>query len=136
MSFVSCANKPLADARGSVRSHRITIRFVSAILLGGIFVAGLFAQGGQVVRGRVKDAQGGVIANAQVHLFRRDTGVSWNAVTNKAGEYRFDGVASGSFVLEVQKQGFRSATLDIQLERAGSKPFDVVLGVAGVNQTV
>lgn len=84
------------------------------------------------ISGRVKDAQGGAIADAQVRLFRQDSSAPLSTVSGAAGEYHFDNVIAGELVIEVQKDGFRSATLETQ---AGRK-IDVTLEVAGVNESV
>src|ERR1019366_6840892 len=95
----------------------------------------LSAQSRPGISGHVRDTSGGAVGNAKLSLFRQDTGVSSNTATGPGGEYRFDGVAPGALVLEIQKEGFRTATINVAFE-GSVRPVDVTLEVAGVNQTV
>ncbi len=100
------------------------------------FTCLLKAQSKSGVIGYVKDAQGALVSGTQLRLFRQDTGSSLTAVSDSTGRYRFENVAPGEFVLEAQKDGFRSATINVQLGRDVQQALDIKLQVAGVNQTV
>ncbi len=90
----------------------------------------LSAQTKSVLSGRVKDVQGGVVAGARIDLFRHDTGESIGTESNATGEYLFNEVAPGSLVIEVQKEGFRTASLNVTIDRDSSRQLDVTLGLA------
>lgn len=85
--------------------------------------------------GRITDAQGGVVSQAQVRLLRQDGNIAAGAVTNTVGEYRMEGLAPGNYVLAVERDQFRSVTLNIRIAEPGERR-DVELEVAGVNQSV
>src|SRR5882672_6715141 len=104
----------------------LLLAFVSAHLL---------AQSPATLSGRVRDAQGAPIPGAALRLFRQDTNTSFAAATERSGEYRFERLEPGSFVLEVSKDGFRTTTLALAVHRE-SMSADVTLEVAGVNQSV
>lgn len=115
-------------------TRRLSIRLIPLVL--AIFAAALPAQTGSGLAGRVIDAQGAAVPNARARLYRVDTTTSLNATTDATGEYRFEGVAPGALLLEVQKEGFRTKTAQVQIEPGSVKHFDVALDVAGVNETV
>ena len=96
----------------------------------------LSAQTKSGISGHIRDARGGTVADAALHLYRQDTGASLGTASDTAGEYQFDDVPPGALLLEVQKDGFRTATLNVNVGRNGMQQFDVTLEVAGVNQTV
>lgn len=111
-------------------------RAAGAFILVAVTLPALHAQTGSTLEGHVRDRQGGAIANARLRLFREDAGVSQNAFSTAEGRYRFDDIAPGALVLEVQKEGFRTATLTVQVEVRKTSRLDVTLDVSGVNQTV
>lgn len=113
------------------------VRHIEAWLLAiGIFVFPLTAETKFEIFGRVQDTQGGAIGAAEVRLFHQSSGASETALTDSAGEYRFSDVAPGAALIEIQKDGFRTATVNLPIERAGQQRADIKLEVAGVNQTV
>ena len=59
-----------------------------------------------------------------------------SAVTTTAGEYRIEGITPGSYVLAVERDQFRSVTLNIRITAGQPARQDVKLEVAGVNQSV
>ena len=85
----------------------------------------------QALTGRVTDAQGAVIVGAEVRAHREDGAAAQRTTTDATGSFRFDALAAGSFVIEIEAPGFRQqvqirtltdgrpATLDVQLEVAG-----------------
>jgi vitamin B12 transporter len=108
-----------------------------ALVLGlAAFACLLHAQSKSGVSGYVRDAQGGWVSGAELRLFRQDTDFSRTATSDSSGKYIFENVAAGPLVLEIQKNGFRSATMNVQVERDAPQALDIRLEVAGVNQTV
>jgi vitamin B12 transporter len=86
--------------------------------------------------GRITDAQGGAVAQAQVRVLRQDGNATASAATTTAGEYRIEGITPGSYVLAVERDQFRSVTLNIRITAGQPARQDVKLEVAGVNQSV
>jgi Carboxypeptidase regulatory-like domain len=58
--------------------------------------------------GKVQDTQGGVVVKAHVDAANQDTGLKRTAVTNSQGEYRFDFLPPGSYMIQVTSAGFRT----------------------------
>ena len=97
----------------------IAVLFV-LVLVSGVALHGQTAVG--EVNGVVTDAQGAVVADAAVKLTNQATKIASTRATNGSGGFTFVNVQPGSYVLSVEKQGFKKTDVS---------PFDV-----GVNQTV
>lgn len=106
------------------------------LLLLACFASSLIAQEGTTLRGRVADPQGATIPDARVRLYRHDTGVALQTRSNSQGEYTFERVTPGSFLLEVEKEGFQTATTNVSVPPATPSGGDVTLRVAGVAESV
>ena len=108
------------------------IRMLSVL----VFLAvSLHAQNGAVLSGTVKDIQGNVIPEAQLKLYRHDTGAMLRGETDGQGDYRFEKLATGVFVLEVEKDKFRGSTTTVRIDSTTAKA-DITLDVAGVSDSV
>ncbi len=70
----------------------------------------LIAPAGVSLSGRVTDAQGGAVADANVRVGREDGTSTRHAVTNGSGEYRVDDLTPGVFIVEIERAGFRRRT--------------------------
>jgi iron complex outermembrane receptor protein len=115
---------------------KCSLKFTHFLFAVSISAAMLFAQSADGLSGQVTDSQGGAVSDARVTLFRQDTALPQTVRTDKSGEYRFTAVTPGNLLLEVKKEGFRTTTLNIALQRGAAKHQDVMLQVAGVNQSV
>jgi hypothetical protein len=68
------------------------------------------------VQGTVTDPSGGAVANATIELTNTDSKVQRNTTTDSQGEYRFQFLAPGTYILSVSASGFaRFARKDLQL---------------------
>lgn len=98
--------------------------------------SGILCQETSTLSGVVKDQQGSAVPQARIRLFREGAGTVLRTITTNIGEYRFNAVVAGSFILEVEGDGFAAHTLPVQVNRGEQKTQDIVLDVAGVNQSV
>ena len=100
-------------------------------------------QGG--LRGAVRDANGAVIAGAELTLTNTETNVARSAVANGEGEYAFANVLPGSYKLTVAKSGYKKyenpsvrigtqefITLDVGLEVGQTTEFVTISSDAPV----
>jgi vitamin B12 transporter len=97
------------------------------------------AQAQLVLRGTVIDPDGAAVPDARLLLYRTDVSGRWTAATDAAGEYRFERLQAGRYILEVEKRGFGRLSQSVVLpEDAGVKEevADVELRVEGVPQSV
>ena len=106
------------------------------ILAASLFAASLYAEGGITLRGVVKDPQSKSVDGAQIRLFRLETGASVQTSSDREGRYVFERLAAGSFLLQVDKESFQSQTRNVELKEGGAVSADIVLSVAGVNDSV
>ena len=100
-----------------------------------LWVAPALAQA-PALTGRVTDAQGAVIVGAEVRAHREDGAAAQRTTTDFSGSFRFDALAAGSFVIEIEAPGFRQQVQLLTL--AGDRPgtLDVQLDVAGVDEGI
>lgn len=74
------------------------------------FILLAFTSIAQNIKGLVKDAEGKPLANASVSLLSaKDSSVTKLAVTNAAGEYRFDNIKAGRYLINSSYVGFAPA---------------------------
>jgi hypothetical protein len=92
-----------------------------------------YAQTG--LHGIVKDPQGRPIAEVQVRLFSKEDALS-NTQTSDSGAYRFDATPDGMLLLEARKEGFRTAAVNVEVQRGSMKEVNIALELAGVNQSI
>lgn len=57
------------------------------------------------VSGQVADTSGGVVGGAEVRLYSRDSAFQRTTRSSAAGEYRFEGLPDGEFILEARTSG-------------------------------
>ncbi len=89
---------------------------LTGMLFAILMTASLFAQSGtSAVSGTVTDAQGSVIAGANITLTNPEKGFTRTSITNDNGSYNFPSIAPGTYKIEFEKQGFKkSVKSDIQ----------------------
>lgn len=93
--------------------------------------------GGSTVRGSVTDAQGNVVTGATVNLTNPEKNFSRTQSTNQDGVYVFTAIPPGTYKLDVEAPGFKTASasglvalVDTPIVR------DVQLEVGAVSETV
>jgi iron complex outermembrane receptor protein len=92
---------------------------------------------GQSISGLVKDPQGAVVPTAVVTLTARYNTAAASSVTDSSGQYRFDHVFPGSYLLEASAAGFqRSGPRLVPVQKADQVNVDFELGVAAVETNV
>src|SRR5215468_3546871 len=89
------------------------------------------------ITGVVRDAQGAVVAGANVKLSNPATGQERTIVSDASGEFNFPQLALGSFQLTVTKEGFRTTIInDIVTAQGQVNNLDPVLTIGTVNSQV
>ena len=130
---------------------RRTVKQLSAtIFVLALLTITVHAQsGGSTVRGTVKDSQGNVIAGATVTLTNPEKNLTRTQSTNQEGVYLFTAIAPGTYKLDVEAPGFKTASAsglvalidtptvrDVQLEvGAVSERVDITSGVENAVNT-
>jgi len=103
-----------------------------------LFAVATHAQsGGSTVRGTVRDPQGNVVAGATVNLTNPERNFSRTQSTNQDGIYIFNAIPPGTYKLDVEATGFKTASasgiaalVDTPIVR------DVQLEIGAVSETV
>jgi iron complex outermembrane receptor protein len=87
------------------------------------------------VKGTVTDPDGAAVTDARVYLYRVDTNSRSSTATGPQGNYSFDSLLPGRFVVEVEKEGFQKVTRAVDLS-SQPETVNIQLGLAGVSQSV
>ncbi len=96
----------------------------------------LAAQDNTGIRGRVEDPQGRTLPDAQIRLYRQDTGAAISGTTSDAGGFEFPDLEPGAFLVEVGREGFQTSTTPVDVRRGKLESVNITLHLAGVNQRV
>lgn len=89
------------------------------------------------VAGTVTDPSGSIVAGANVRLKNEDTSVSFEAMSNETGQYRYLFVNPGSYTLSAETPGFRTFVREhIELHVSQSATIDIVLQLGSQAETV
>lgn len=98
----------------------------------------VFAQTTTGVSGRVIDPQGAAVPGATLTLYERARpSERLSTISNERGEYRFERLASGEYILETAAAGFaRAAARVLRIESNMNPTIDVQLELAGVREEV
>src|SRR5215468_11948493 len=97
----------------SVKNLSVVRMVTSAVLLWLVWCSVADAQlfPGRIT-GVVRDAQGAVVAGANVKLSNPATGQERSIVSDANGEFNFSQLALGTFQLTVTKEGFRTTIIN------------------------
>ncbi len=89
------------------------------------------------LKGKIEDKQGGAIPGARLHLYRQDNNFAIDSSSNDSGTYSFENLAPGNYILNIAKDEFRSAVINVHIDQANTaRSLNATLQIAGVNQTV
>jgi vitamin B12 transporter len=113
-------------------------RYIPALYLSLIFILTaplVSAQSSLQLDGRVTDPDKAGIAGAVVGLIARDNR-SRSAVTTKdGGDFRFERIAAGDYLIEVRAMGFARTVKAISIKQVNER-LDIILDVASLNDGV
>jgi hypothetical protein len=89
------------------------------------------------IRGTVSDPTGAVVSGAKVTIKNEDTGLTRSTPTNAAGNYLFAELPVGSYRIEVEQAGFKSAVRSkIVVNVADVRAVDVQLQTGEISEQV
>ncbi len=93
--------------------------------------------GNATLQGRVMDASGAVIPDAQVSIKNTETGVARTVTSDMSGQFVVVGLLPGTYSIHVEHAGFKSADLNgITLNVGSSDQIPIHLAVGAANETV
>src|SRR5215813_13663999 len=89
------------------------------------------------VRGVVKDPAQAAVSDAQVTLTDQRTKGTTTVATDNQGSYAFPSLQPGTYLVEVERQGFKNTvSLPLQVNAGRTIRFDVLLELAEIGQSV
>ncbi|HEY8460523.1 MAG TPA: carboxypeptidase-like regulatory domain-containing protein, partial [Blastocatellia bacterium] len=90
------------------------------------------SQSGQtgIINGRVTDPNGAAVAGAQVVVRNESTGETRNAVTDNQGQFKFEGLAPGSYKITIAQTGFKTAERVVSIESQKTETIETKLEIA------
>ncbi len=89
------------------------------------------------ITGRVTDAQGAALVNANVTMRETDRGTDWPTKTNSEGIYVFPRLPVGNYEIKVEAPGFKTAVKGgIRLEVNLHTTFDITMQVGATSESV
>ncbi|MGH9841790.1 MAG: carboxypeptidase-like regulatory domain-containing protein, partial [Blastocatellia bacterium] len=89
------------------------------------------------LRGAVRDAGGQVVAGATLTLTNPATSIARTTVANDAGEYAFERIDPGRYVLTVTRDGFKKLERqNVTIETQQQLSLDLQLEVGNVSESV
>ncbi len=116
-------------------------RLSQVIGLGIVVLACLVSIQAQVttgkVRGIVQDPTGAVIAGAKVTITNKNTNVSATSQSSGQGEYQFNDLLPGEYILTVETSGFKKLTInDVRVELNQTTDVTAQAQIGGTNEVV
>ncbi len=96
-----------------------------------------FGQTGGSITGTVRDPQQAGIPAARVRLIARDNTTRLSVKADNQGQYRFERIAPGMYLLAAEAEGFTSSGAQaLQIEKGAHVTFDLFLPLAGLQTQV
>lgn len=120
--------------------NRTTFSLVRTITC-GLFILLAFgaahAQFKAGIQGTVKDAAGGLVAEAKVTLTNTETGGTHEVTSNSEGFYRISGLAPGKYTLTTEKTGYKKSVVEnVAVSAEAVQGIDVALEIGEVTASV
>ena len=100
-------------------------------------LASLAQQGTADLRGRVTDAQAGVLPGATIVVRHQDSGLYREAVSSADGTFLMSGMTPGVYEVTAELAGFKKyVQRDVRLEVGRATPIELKLEVGGLEEAI
>jgi iron complex outermembrane receptor protein len=110
---------------------------IRAYLFTLLCAASLPAQSSGILKGKVIDPQSATVAGAQVRVHERSSGMTRTAVSGPQGEFEFDGLPAGKYLLEARTAGFDQASpVEATVDPARATLIQLKLSIEGLSTRV
>src|SRR5579864_5967372 len=111
--------------------------FMAAAFLLLLMPLNLYGQAVSRINGEVTDQGGAVVADAKVTVTNVDTNVSQTTTTTSAGTYLIIDLVPGTYVVKVEKMGFRSSvTNNVLVVGGATSTANAILQPGTVSETI
>jgi Carboxypeptidase regulatory-like domain len=88
------------------------------------------------VGGVIIDANGAVVAGAEVNVTNTQTGASLTTTSDEEGHWRIAGMQPGATKVAITASGFKKTVYDLDLQASKPARLGTTLEVASINETV
>jgi hypothetical protein len=125
--------------RHAARTKGILARINSiamAILFSCLLAGPAWGQSTGALRGTVEDATGEYVLGAEVRLRNQTTGQELSTSSDEEGQFRFDHLAFGDYLLIVNAQGFKVAEIQAKVGERAESPIRIPLQIAASLESV
>jgi hypothetical protein len=113
------------------------INFIAvAILFSCLLGRPAWGQNTGALSGTVEDATGEYVVGADVRLRNQITGQEFSTTSDKEGQFRFDQVSFGDYLLIVTAQGFEASEVPVKVGERKGNPIRVPLQIASSAESV
>jgi hypothetical protein len=117
-----------------MRARLFSWAFIALLSAAGVASA---QQGTSELRGRVEDAQGGVLPGVSVTITNQATGMFRETISGEDGSFIAGGLVPGTYQLTAELQGFKKfERKELRLEVGKTTSVDVAMVVGGLEETV
>lgn len=130
-----------APQAGAASKRRTRFSFGSALMIWSALLAAGGPSSAQSpagsIRGTVRDPQAALVPGASVTVFSNHASALASTATDASGSYHLDGLAAGSYIVEVRAPGFaRYSVQGVQLGRGETRTVDASLQMEAARQQV
>jgi outer membrane receptor protein involved in Fe transport len=91
---------------------------------------------GVAISGVVVDPHKAVVLGAKITLFTSSGAEVQSTTADSRGQFRFDGVAPGTYAVRIEQQGFTPSTTRVRIGNQSPRPLTVEMVLADVHQEV
>ncbi len=117
-----------------MRARLFSWAFIALLMATGVASA---QQGTSELRGRVEDAQGGVLPGVSVIVTNQATGMFRETISGEDGSFIASGLVPGTYQVTAELQGFKKfERKELRLEVGKTTSVDVAMQVGGLEETV
>src|SRR5579864_8464028 len=114
------------------KMHVLRTFIVSAVLLAAVAAAAIFGS----VRGLVHDPEHRPVQGAQVTIRAQNSQWSQATATSAMGEFQFNTVPAGRYVVSVSTPGFKEQSLKVAVNSGGAVNLHFPMALASVSEEV
>ena len=113
-------------------------RFLRLSFLSVLWLCSLpaLAQYSSNIQGVVSDPAGAAINGASVQLLNVDNGVTSIVTSAESGNYRFNSLPAGNYVVTAEARGFRKVESKFALNTSETKGVNLVLPLGSAQETI
>jgi tetratricopeptide (TPR) repeat protein len=103
------------------------VGFLCAFILSGLIFSQPLEEEHAQLDGKILDMKKMPLAQAEIQLNHQATNRIFHSKSNKKGEFAFRMLFAGKYVLTVTKEGYKSYSMDVELQPGSRQEFEITL---------